>query len=82
MLTRKWIFIKADKQLDDSTSKSFSTSNFKDFMKLTEVAMFMEAIKKLTKAAERKTKRVSDKCTTSQRERGKSEATLLSDIDC
>jgi hypothetical protein len=69
MLTRKWIFIKKDKQLDDSTSKSFSTSNFKAFKKLIEVAMFMEVIKKLTEATERKTKVVSDKRTTPQREK-------------
>jgi hypothetical protein len=47
MLTKKWIFVKAEKQLDDLTLKPFTVCNIEDIKKLSEVALFMEAIRKL-----------------------------------
>jgi hypothetical protein len=43
MMTKKWIFVKAEKQLDDLTFKPFTVCNIEDIKKLSEVALFMEA---------------------------------------
>jgi hypothetical protein len=55
LLTKKWIIIKANKQLcvsnlkqyRDTNVKLLSASNFKAFKHLNEVAMFLESIRKL-----------------------------------
>jgi hypothetical protein len=49
MLTKKWIFIKRDKQLDDSTLKPIHASKF-EVVKKSEMAMFMEVLRKLTES--------------------------------
>jgi predicted house-cleaning noncanonical NTP pyrophosphatase (MazG superfamily) len=62
LLTKKWIIIKANKQLcvsnlkqyRDTNAKLLSASNFKAFKHLSEVAMFLESIRKL---AEMKTEK-------------------------
>jgi hypothetical protein len=62
LLTKKWIIIKTNKQLGisnlkqyrDTNAKLLSASNFKAFKQPTEVAMFLESIRKL---AEVKTKK-------------------------
>jgi hypothetical protein len=52
--------------------KPLSMSNSVAIKKLADVALFMEAINKLTKVvARRKTTGVSDKCKTPQREKVK-----------
>jgi hypothetical protein len=57
MLTKKWIFVKAHKQLDDLTLKPFTVFNLEDIKKLSEVALFMEAIRNLAEASEKNKKR-------------------------
>lgn len=62
MLTKIWIFIKKKiRKLDDLTLKHFSACNLEAIKKLTQVAMFMEAISKLTEATEKRKKGISDK---------------------
>jgi hypothetical protein len=51
MLTKKWIFIKTQKQLDDLTLKPFTVCNLEDIKKLSEVDLFMEAIRKLVETS-------------------------------
>jgi hypothetical protein len=55
MLTKKWIFTRRDKQLVDSPLKPIRSSSFEAIKKLSEVAMFMEALRKLTESGRSKT---------------------------
>jgi hypothetical protein len=54
MLTEKWIFIRKDKQLEDSTLKSFHASIFEAFKKLSERAKAMRETIELTKKMKKK----------------------------
>jgi hypothetical protein len=57
MLIKKWIFVKAQKQLDDLTIKPFNVCNLEDIKKVSEVALFMEAIRMLAEASKKNKKR-------------------------
>jgi predicted house-cleaning noncanonical NTP pyrophosphatase (MazG superfamily) len=64
LLTKKWIIIKANKQLGvsnlkqyrDTNAKLLSASNFKAFKQLAEMSMFLESIQKLAKVKTEKKK--------------------------
>jgi predicted house-cleaning noncanonical NTP pyrophosphatase (MazG superfamily) len=64
LLTKKWIIIKTNKQLGisnlkqyrDTNAKLLSASNFKAFKQPTEVAMFLESIRKLAEVKTKKKK--------------------------
>jgi hypothetical protein len=55
MLTKKWIFTRRDKQLDDLRLKPIRASSFEAIKKLSEMVMFMEALRKLTESGRSKT---------------------------
>jgi hypothetical protein len=55
MLKKKWIFTRRDKPLVDSPLKPIRSSSFEAIKKLSEVAMFMEALRKLTESGRSKT---------------------------
>jgi hypothetical protein len=60
MLTKKWIFIRRDKLLDDCALKPFHASRFEVVKKLYEMAMFMEALRKLSESIEKMKRKDSD----------------------
>jgi hypothetical protein len=57
MLAKKWIFVKAHKQLEDFTLKSFSAGKLQDIKILSEMTLFMEAIRNLAEASKKAMKR-------------------------
>jgi hypothetical protein len=59
MLTKKWIFIRKDKQLEDPALKSFRASIFEAFKNLSEMAMFIEAMRKTIELTEKMKKKAS-----------------------
>lgn len=88
LLTKKWIFIRRDKKLGDlkllsalkqlgdmklsCILKQLGGSRSEAFKKLSEVVVFMEAMRKLTEATEqRKMRRVSDKHNTTNSKKNK-----------